>query len=200
MGRFNSTLYFTAYSDGTRLGLTLIKKMLVKPILGYTKQDKLELRPNMYSVIKTLHILSATILFGTGLGIAFFMFMAQRQSNINVRVFAAKLTVKADSYFTFPAAIAQPLTGAYLLYLSGLPAFSPWLSLSYALYIIAGACWIPVVLIQISIRNQLIHSLEHNLPPNERYSRLIRWWFWLGWPAFLSFIGIFYLMVAKPYF
>lgn len=154
----------------------------------------------MYSVIKTLHILSATVLFGTGLGIAFFMFMAQRHKDINVKAFAAKLTVKADTYFTFPAAIAQPLTGAYLLYLSGLPVFSAWLSLSYVLYIVAGACWLPVVLIQISIRNQLIHCQQQNLPPPKRYTTLIRWWFWLGWPAFLSFIGIFYLMVAKPYF
>lgn len=153
----------------------------------------------MYSVIKTLHILSATVLFGTGLGIAFFMFMAQRHKDINVRAFAAKLTVTADTYFTFPAAIAQPLTGAYLLYLSGLPVFSPWLSLSYVLYIVAGACWLPVVLIQISIRNQLLHCQQQNLPPPLRYTTLIRWWFWLGWPAFLSFIGIFYLMVSKPY-
>lgn len=154
----------------------------------------------MYSIVKMLHIVSASVLFGTGLGIAFFMFMAQRQSDFTIKVYAAKLTVIADTYFTFPAALFQPLSGALLLYMSGFPVLAPWLSLSYILYIVAGMCWVPVVFIQIAIRNQLIYAQKNDLPVPVKAEALIRWWFWLGWPAFISFIGIFYLMIAKPYF
>ena len=37
---------------------------------------------------------------------------------------------------------------------------------------------------------------EPVLPP--RYHALARLWFWLGWPAFLWMLMIFWLMIAKP--
>ena len=151
-----------------------------------------------YSIIKTLHILSAAVLFGTGLGIAFFMFVGLRSPIYAQRLFAARATVIADLWFTLPAVVVQPISGAYLIFSGGLVWNSVWLFWAYALYLIAGLCWIPVVFIQIRMRNLLsAHETGDRLSDAE-FDGLYKIWFILGWPAFLSIIAIYWLMVAKP--
>jgi uncharacterized membrane protein len=153
---------------------------------------------DLYSCIKTLHIISSTVLFGTGLGIAFFMFCSLYAKNIQERYYAARFTVLADYVFTAPAVILQPLTGIWLVMHSGVDPMALWLKLTYALYLLAGACWLPVVWMQIQLRKIVAQCSETgtSLPP--RYHQLFKIWFILGWPAFLSLIVIFYLMVTKP--
>ena len=151
-----------------------------------------------YATIKTLHILSSTILFGTGIGIAFFMFRSCFTNNIHEKLFATKNTVLADALFTFPAVVIQPATGFALIHLAGYDWTARWLLATYALYLLAGLCWLPVVWIQIQLKIMCVQAAAtgSELPP--RYHRLFRIWFSLGWPAFLALIGIFYLMVEKP--
>lgn len=101
---------------------------------------------DVYVIIKTMHIISAAVLFGTGLGIAFFFFFANRDTDLATRFFAARMTVLADFLFTLPAVILQPLTGFWLIYHAGYGWSETWLVATYIIYIIAGLCWLPVVL------------------------------------------------------
>ena len=151
-----------------------------------------------YQFIKTLHIISSAVLFGTGLGTAFFFFCANRQNNLAARFFAARTTVAADFLFTLPAVIFQPLTGFWLVSQSGYHLTEGWLIATYILYVIAGLCWVPVVFIQIRLKKILKKSLASNKALPVSYARLLRLWFLLGWPAFGGLIAIYFLMVLKP--
>lgn len=152
----------------------------------------------IYEAIKTLHILSAAVLFGTGIGIAFFMLMSRTTGSIPEKLYAARFTVLADMIFTLPAVIIQPLSGLWLVFNGGYGWDDIWLMASYGLYILAGLCWLPVVWIQIELKRMLVtaHADGTSLPG--RYHRLFRLWFLLGWPAFIGLLVVFYLMVAKP--
>lgn len=151
-----------------------------------------------YFVLKTIHIVSSTVLFGTGLGTAFFMWMAHRRGDVAAIAVTTRHVVLADWLFTTPAIIVQPLTGFWLVHLMGMPWTLAWLWLSLALYLLAGACWLPVVAIQYRIRTlaETAHRTGTALPAT--YYRLMRWWFALGWPAFLALVLVFWLMVRKP--
>ncbi len=153
---------------------------------------------DLYLVVKTLHVLSATALFGTGAGIAFFMLKGYLSSVPVARRFAATTTVRADFLFTLPAAIIQPLSGAWLVWKGGFDWYDRWLVVSYALYLLAGACWVPVVVIQMRIKAILEAKTTNGGLDEAMLSRLFGWWFALGWPAFGGLIIVFYLMVAKP--
>lgn len=153
---------------------------------------------DIYFIIKTLHILSAAVLFGTGLGIAFFMFTSRFAPSIHEKYYAARMTVLADYLFTCPAVIIQPASGLWLIIHGGHDAMAPWLLWSYALYALAGLCWLPVVWLQIRMRAMLADACRAGTPPPARYHLYFRIWFALGWPAFISLVVIFFLMVAKP--
>lgn len=151
-----------------------------------------------YFLVKTAHIISSTILFGTGIGIAFFMFRSHFTANVHEKLYAVKNTVLADYLFTFPAVIIQPFTGFWLIAHLGYEWNSAWLLITFIIYGVAGLCWLPVVWIQIQLKKILIASVENNtsLPP--RYFKLFKVWFVCGWPAFIGLIVIFFLMVNKP--
>lgn len=151
-----------------------------------------------YLTIKTIHIIGATILFGTGLGIAFFCWRGIGSSDDRAALFAARTTVTADLLFTLTAGIAQPLTGAWLAWRGGFGLDASWLMSTYVLYAIALACWLPVVHLQIRMRDMLAVKVGGGAFDAALFARLRRRWFWLGWPAFLGLIVIFHLMVSKP--
>ena len=153
---------------------------------------------SVYWTVKTVHIISAAILFGTGLGTAFFMFRSHFTDNAQEKFYAARTTVLADYLFTAPAVVVQPLTGAWLVWQAGYGWLDPWLAATYGLYILAGVCWLPVVWIQIRLKRMLAHSVATGDALPERYGRLFRIWFVLGWPAFIGLIVVFFLMVMKP--
>lgn len=109
-----------------------------------------------YILVKTLHILSATVLFGTGIGSAFYMQAAQ------------------------------------------IPLGSAWLVAGIALYVLAGACWVPAVVMQVRMRNLASAAVASSMPLPEAYWRCFRAWMALGLPAFTALVAVFWLMVAKP--
>lgn len=158
----------------------------------------LSLHMNIYLIVKTIHIISSTILFGTGIGIAFFMFRAKFTTNLVEKLYATRSTVLADYLFTFPAVITQALSGAWLVNASGYGWMDSWLHITYAIYVLAGLCWLPVVWIQIQLKNILVNCVESNSPLPARYHKLFNIWFILGWPAFIGLVVIFFLMVTKP--
>lgn len=152
---------------------------------------------DLYLALKFLHVAGAAILFGTGLGIAFFLFMADRAGNIGALATTLRHVVIVDYVFTATAAILQPVTGLALVHLGGFSLSQTWIWASIALYIVVGVCWLPVVVLQIRmLAAEAVRSGQNALP--SLYRRLMRIWFLLGWPAFLSVLAIFWLMVAKP--
>jgi uncharacterized membrane protein len=153
-----------------------------------------------YLWVKWLHIVSSTVLFGTGFGIAFFFVRAQHTRNVLIIASVARDVVLADAVFTAVAVIIQPASGVALALMAGYPLSSPWLLLSIALYLLVGACWLPVVWLQVRMRNLAIVAAATSSPLPPEYEKYYRWWFALGWPAFIGVLVIFYLMVAKPNF
>ena len=151
-----------------------------------------------YLILKWIHILSATLLFGTGIGSAFFKFMTDRSGNIPAIAQTNRLVVLADWLFTTPTVILQPITGIWLALLAGYPLSSSWLLLSIGLYVIAGLCWLPVVALQIKMRKLSRVALEQHQELDEHYWKLARVWFWLGMPAFAALVVVYWLMVLKP--
>jgi len=151
-----------------------------------------------YLIIKLIHILSSTILFGTGLGTAFYMWRADVSGDIRAIAVVSRNVVLADWLFTTPAIIIQPLTGFWLVYLLGLPFETVWIRISLLLYVLAGCCWIPVVWIQMRISRLAAGLHEQSATPDKEFRRLMRWWYGLGWPAFIAVVVIFGLMVFKP--
>lgn len=152
----------------------------------------------IYLGLKTLHIISSTLLFGTGLGSAYYMYRAHLSGNVHSIVYASRACVFADWVFTTPAVIIQPISGIWMAHLVGYSLMSPWLLYSIILYMVIGACWLPVVWLQIKANKLAEYALQHNetLPP--LYYRIMRYWLILGWPAFIGVLIIFYLMVFKP--
>ena len=104
----------------------------------------------------------------------------------------------ADWLFTLPTVIFQPLSGIYLAHLAGFPLTASWLAWSIALYLLAGACWLPVVWMQIRMRDWARAALEQGAPLPKVYWTYLQLWTLLGIPAFLALVIVFYLMVAKP--
>jgi uncharacterized membrane protein len=153
---------------------------------------------NLHIVLKLIHILGATVLFGTGLGIAFFMLMAHRTRDAALIAHTARIVVIADAVFTATAVIVQPISGAALIWLLGYAWSEPWIVASLALYLLAGLCWLPVVWIQIRLRNLAADAARRGEQPSAEYRRLFRIWFALGWPAFLTVIAILVRVIAKP--
>jgi len=154
----------------------------------------------IYLALKTLHIVSATVLFGTGIGIAFFMWMANRSGSRQAMAVVTGHVVKADLWFTTPAVIVQPLSGLALMSLAGHPmTFVPvnWLGLSLLLYGLAGLCWLPVLWLQ--WRMHRLAAANPAAPLPDAYWRCERAWTLLGIPAFVSLVVVFWLMVAKPF-
>jgi len=151
-----------------------------------------------YVLLKFIHIVSSTLLFGTGLGTAFFMWMSHRSGNIEAIANSARITVLADWLFTTPAVIVQPLTGVLLMRAAGFPPSASWLVAGIGLYLLAGVCWLPVVALQLRVRNLAAQALHDGTPLPPQYYRCMRWWFALGWPAFIGVMGAFWVMTAKP--
>lgn len=151
-----------------------------------------------YLLLKLIHILSATILFGTGIGSAFYMFMANRRKDIAGIYFATRHVVIADWIFTTPSVIVQLVTGIALAHTLGLSLTEGWVFWSLILYFFAGACWVPVVWMQIRMRDMARSALETGTALPDRYWRFDRWWIALGSLAFPAVVGVIALMVMKP--
>ena len=153
-----------------------------------------------YLTARWLHILSSTVLFGTGMGTAFQMVWAMHTGRVETIHSVASGVVVADWIFTTPAGVMQPLTGLWLIHLAGYSLTEPWLLATYALYTTAFLCWAPVVHLQIRIRDMAAQALAAGTPLPALAHHYYRIWFALGWPAFTALVGVFWLMVNRPEF
>lgn len=150
-----------------------------------------------YAILKTLHILSMVLLFGTGLGSAFYKWMADRSGDVAHIAVTNRHVVLADWIFTTPTVVFQPVSGLWMVYLLDMPLTTPWIAASLAFFVLAGICWLPVVWLQIQMRNIASNAVAQGAPLPEIYWRMARWWFWLGVPAFTSMVLVVALMVFK---
>ena len=151
-----------------------------------------------YVTLKWLHVLSSTFLFGTGIGSAFYMLFANMSGDIRAIAVVSRIVVIADWLFTSTTIIVQPLTGYYLIRMAGFPMSSRWIAWSIGLYVVAAACWLPVVWLQMRLRDLAQAAARDGAALPVQYWRYFRVWVILGIPAFFAFVAIFYLMVAKP--
>ena len=148
--------------------------------------------------LKWLHVLSSTVLFGTGLGTAFQMWFAHRRGDVVGIAVVARNVVLADWLFTLPSGILQPITGFALAMASGIDPFASWLVATYAIYLMALACWIPVVMLQLRVRDLAAQAAVAGSALPGEYHQAMRLWFALGWPAFIGLLVVLLLMIAKP--
>lgn len=151
-----------------------------------------------YSLVKLVHVLSSTVLFGTGIGSAFYMLFVSLTRNVQATAIVVRHVVIADALFTATTAIVQPVTGLYLVKLLGLPLGTFWIAGSLWLYGLAIACWLPVVWMQIRMRDLAQQAARERLPLPQTYWRFLTGWVALGAVALGAFLAIFYLMVFKP--
>jgi len=151
-----------------------------------------------YFVLKFLHVIGAAVLLGTGAGIAFFMLAAHLSGNPATIAGTARIVVRADFLFTAAAVVAQPVTGVLLAQNVGYSLFDGWIAWSIVLYLFTGAFWLPVVWMQMKMRDLAATALRENRPLPPQYHRLFWRWFAFGFPAFAAVLAIFWLMIAKP--
>lgn len=153
---------------------------------------------DLYLLVKWVHIVSSTILFGFGAGTAWYFWNAHLTRDPSIIARVGRMVVKADWFFTGTSGIVQPASGLLLIHMMGYSLFEPWLVVSYALYALAFTCWVPVVWLQIQAQRLAQSALEQGEPLGPEYRRTMWLWFILGWPAFLGLMGVFWLMVARP--
>ncbi len=153
---------------------------------------------NTYLIVKWLHIVSSVVLVGTGFGTAFYLFFCNRSGKVEAIAEVSRLVVRADTWFTTPAVIFQPLSGLWLMHAGGWTLGTGWIAASIALYLFAGACWLPVVWLQLRLRDMAAAARSSRRPLPDRYWRYARRWEILGYPAFAAMVVVFYLMVNKP--
>lgn len=153
---------------------------------------------NTYLIIKTLHILSSVLLVGTGFGSAFYLFFTNRRGPVTAIATTARLVIRADFWFTTPAALFQPLSGLWLARQAGWPLDTPWILASLLLYLVAGLCWLPVLWLQWRMALIAEQAVADSQPLPARYWRFARIWECLGYPAFMAMLAIYFLMVLKP--
>ena len=151
-----------------------------------------------YFVLKYLHVIGATVLLGTGSGIAFFMVVAHRTGDPAIVAGVARIVVIADFVFTATAVVAQPVTGFALAHVVGYSLLEGWIVASIALYLFTGAFWLPVVFFQMRLRDLAVAAAHEGEPLPAAYYRLYRVWFAFGFPAFAAVLAIFWLMIARP--
>ncbi len=154
----------------------------------------------VYLLLKWLHVIGATVLLGTGAGIAFFMLRAHATRDPKAIAAVASIVVLADYVFTLSAAIIQPLTGIALAAVAGYRLTDGWIAASLGLYFLTGAFWVPVVFMQKKMRDLARAAASDNSPLPAEYHRLFRVWFAFGFPAFFAVLAIFWLMIARPIF
>lgn len=150
--------------------------------------------------LRLAHIMGAVVLMGTGAGIAFFMVMSQRSRDPKLIAHVAGIVVLADMVFTATAAIAQPITGILLALSLGWSLWESWIVVGIGLYLFVGVFWLPVVWIQIRLRDLAQQADQQGTALPDEYHRLYRIWFACGWPAFAAMIALFWVMLARPDF
>jgi uncharacterized membrane protein len=152
----------------------------------------------LFFAVKLLHVIGAAVLLGTGAGIAFFMLMAHLREDPAIIAGVARIVVIADFIFTASAVVLQPVTGVWLAWHVNYSLWEGWIALSIILYFVTGAFWLPVVWMQMQMRDLAADAVQKCRPLPPAYYRFFWWWFAFGFPAFGAVLAIFWLMIAKP--
>jgi uncharacterized membrane protein len=152
----------------------------------------------LYFTLKYVHVIGAAVLLGTGAGIAFFMLMAHLRGDPQIIAGVARIVVLADFVFTATAVIVQPITGVLLVRATGYSLQDSWIFYSIVLYVITGVFWVPVVWMQIRMRDLAEQAVQQGAALPSSYYRLFWTWFAFGFPAFTAVLAIFWLMIARP--
>lgn len=153
-----------------------------------------------FELVKLAHVIGACVLLGTGSGIAFFMVMAHRSRDPALIAHVAGIVVIADALFTAAAVVLQPVTGFFLARMAGWSMLEGWILAAIGLYLFVGAFWIPVVFLQVWLRDTARLARDTGTPLPDRYWRIYRLWFVCGFPGFGGVIAILWLMIARPSF
>ena len=151
----------------------------------------------LYFFLKYLHVIGASVLLGTGAGIAFFMLLAHRTGKAETIAAVVRIVVIADFLFTATAVVVQPLTGVALAWHAGYSLWEGWIVLSIVLYLVTGAFWLPVVWMQMRMRDLALSAAQDNQQLPAQYQFLFRLWFAFGFPAFAAVLAIFWLMITR---
>ncbi len=153
---------------------------------------------NTYLLLKWIHILSSVALVGVGFGSAFYMYFANRTRNVSAIAEVSRLVVRADYWFTAPAAVIQPVTGITLASLANYPLTTTWLLVAYGLFAFAGICWLVVVWLQIRMADMAQAAARNHDELPRRYWQYARAWTALGTLAFPAMLLVYGMMVFKP--
>lgn len=151
----------------------------------------------IYALLKTLHILSATLFLGAGLASVFYKLRADREGDLKAIVFAHRNVVLADWIFTIPSGVLLPVSGIGMAHMAGYPLFEGWIGWGFTLYVIAGVCWLPAFFLQFKMRDAAEAALRDNTPLPPEFYRWTRIWAGLGVPAFFAAVGAILMMTAK---
>lgn len=147
-----------------------------------------------YLTLKIIHILSATIMIGTGLGSAFYLFVSYKTALFTTVKDVLKIVIIADLIFTTPSVIVQLVTGLMLadrLNLTNTRWYWVVLSISFLVLVL----WLGAVVIQYRLKRIIID--KKSLPA--LFDKLMSIWFYLGVPSFGLAIFLYYLMIYKPF-
>jgi uncharacterized membrane protein len=153
---------------------------------------------SLYILLKTLHVISSVFLAGVGFGSFFYLLCANRSGNLQAQAVVVRYVVLADWMFTTPAGFIQPITGFAMIGMAGMSLTAPWVLWSLVLYVLAGACWLPVLWLQLQMRTMAEQAVRTGTALPDRYWRFSRRWELLGYPAFGAMVAIYCLMVMKP--
>lgn len=148
-----------------------------------------------YQTLKLIHIISATIMFGTGLGSAFYLFYTYKFSKFSTVKEILNIVIIADYIFTTPSVILQLATGLWLSHYMKLISTN-WFLIALLFSLLVYALWIRAVFLQLKMKKTLENAKEYNV----QFHQQMKGWFFLGIPAFFGSLFLFYLMVFKPFF
>ncbi len=147
-----------------------------------------------YQLVKLIHILSATLMIGTGLGSAFYLFFTYKKASFTTLKEVLNLVIKADMVFTTPSVIIQLITGVWLSNMLGM-TYTNWFWVVLSVSFIVLVLWVRAAIIQIRLKKLIANKTE--LPPS--FHKLMKRWFYLGIPSFLGAVFLYYLMVYKTF-
>jgi uncharacterized membrane protein len=149
--------------------------------------------------IKFVHVLAAAAMFGTWLGIAGFMLLAQRSGNPSVVALVAQFAVRLELFVVAPALALQPISGFPLAWAIGLdPLNEFWIDVSLAIYAVVVAAWLLALRFEIRLRKMARQAALGRAPVDDAYPRLFRIWFALAGVILAGMIALLLLMVWQP--
>ncbi len=154
-----------------------------------------------YHGLKLLHILSAVVMTGTGIGLAYFLFLAVLTKKQEALVAIARWVIWGDWLFTLPAIITQIISGLLLVERLGWSFASVGMHWILTLYALMLVCWLPVIVIQYKLYHISLKILTEgqDVHCHPSFKRLFRLWVLLGSIAFVCVLLLFWIMIFKPF-